>query len=123
MDTTPLRDVIARLRHPETGCPWDRKQKLADLMTPLRNEVEELAAAVAEADAPHIQEELGDVLFNVFMVLRVAEEDGLFEPGAAMAGVMEKMIRRHPHVFSDAKAVTEEEARALYQAAKRQERA
>ncbi len=122
MDATPLFEMIASLRHPQTGCPWDRKQKLADLIQPLANEVQELREAVAETDPAHIREELGDVLFNVCMILRAAEEEGLFAPQEAMQGVIEKMIRRHPHVFGAARAVTEEEARELYQEAKRREK-
>lgn len=122
MDATPLFELIARLRHPETGCPWDRKQRFVDLVQPLLNEAQELREAVEAGDRAHIREELGDVLFNVCALLRAAEEEGLFEPEAAMQGVIDKMTGRHPHVFGDARAATEQEAQALYLAAKRLEK-
>lgn len=122
MNLEELFSVIGRLRHPETGCPWDRAQRLPDLLTPLRNEVEELAQAVQTADAEHICEELGDVLFNVCMCVAAAEEDGLFARGATAAAVMEKMIRRHPHVFGEEKAQSIEEAQEHYRAAKSREK-
>lgn len=122
MDATPLFTLISQLRHPETGCPWDRQQTLSDLVAPLRNEVEELAEAIDDADAAHIREELGDVLFNVCMLLQVAEQNGLFAPGEAMREVIEKMMRRHPHVFGGESATTVEEAQARFQEAKRREK-
>lgn len=117
-----LFTVVDRLRHPQTGCPWDRTQRLPDLLTPLRNEVEEFAQAVQSGDAEHICEELGDVLFNVCMCVAAAEEAGLFARGATAATVMEKMIRRHPHVFGDETAQSIEEAQERYREAKSREK-
>lgn len=122
MDISQLLETIKTLRHPETGCPWDREQKLADLLKPLSSEVDELTEAIFSGDSDHIREELGDVFFNVCQILVVAQEDGLFEPEHSIDEVIEKMVRRHPHVFGEDKAKDAEHAAKLYQQAKRQEK-
>jgi len=99
-DLQILVDLVARMRAPD-GCPWDREQRLGDLRAYLLEEAHELAGAIDEGRWEAIAEELGDVLFQAAFVARMAEEAGAFEAGDAMAGVREKMIARHPHVFGD----------------------
>lgn len=123
MDTAALFEVIGRLRHPQEGCPWDREQRLADWLKPLREETEELAEAIAAGDTENIRKELGDVFFNVCMLLAVAEEDGLFRKDEAVETVRQKMIARHPHVFAGVAAADMQAARELYQRAKSREKA
>lgn len=100
---TELVTIMARLRAPD-GCPWDREQTLPDLAGYVREEAEEVVAAVAEGDRAAIAEELGDVLFNLVHAARIAEESGWFTIRDVVAGASEKIVRRHPHVFGDVKA-------------------
>ncbi len=91
--------TVARLRSPK-GCPWDRRQTHRSLIPYLREESRELAEAL-KAGAPHeIEDELGDVLFQVLLHARIAEEAGLFDIDDVAASLSLKLRRRHPHVFS-----------------------
>ncbi len=108
-DLRTLVDLVARLRAPD-GCPWDREQRLPDLRAYLLEEAHELAAAIDEGSWPAIAEELGDVLFQTAFIARIAEEAGAFSAGDAIAGVEEKMISRHPHVFGGGEALADAEA-------------
>jgi uncharacterized protein YabN with tetrapyrrole methylase and pyrophosphatase domain len=120
-DPGELFRLLAALRHPETGCPWDREQGLTDMSRPLLAEAQELAAALEEDDDAHLLEEAGDLLWNLCTLLRIAEEEGRFRPQEAVERVARKMIGRHPHVFGDARASDAAEAARLYEAAKRGE--
>jgi MazG family protein len=98
-----LRDLVAlveRLRRPD-GCPWDREQRLPDLRAYLVEEAHEAAAAVDSGEWPAIAEELGDLLFQAAFVLRIGEEAGELSVEGVLAGVRDKMVVRHPHVFGD----------------------
>ena len=100
---TPLEGLVAlvaRLRSPE-GCPWDRKQTLHDIKRYLLDEAYEVAQAIDSGDRDNLREELGDLLFQIVFMARLAEEDGAFDLGDVIETVKEKMIRRHPHVFGD----------------------
>ncbi len=110
--------TITALRDKETGCPWDREQTFASLLKPLREEVAELVDAVSKNDQANIAEELGDTLWNVLMLLEVAEEEGIASKTTIIAEVNKKMIGRHPHVFGELQAHTPEEAHTLYKQAK-----
>jgi len=103
-----LCEVVARLRAPD-GCPWDREQTLTDLAGYLREEADEVAEAIERGDAEAIAEELGDLLFNLLHAVRIGEEEGRFELKQVIDGARTKLVRRHPHVFGDAKAATTEE--------------
>jgi NTP pyrophosphatase (non-canonical NTP hydrolase) len=122
MDLTPIFEQIQRLRDPESGCPWDRDQTLEAYLDPLRGESEELVEALRSGDAEHIREEAGDLLWNLCFVIRLAEERGAFERREVVAEVLEKMTRRHPHVFGDVVADTPEEALQAFRAAKAREK-
>lgn len=97
-----LMDVVARLRDPETGCPWDRKQDHASLRPYMIEEAHEAVAAIDSGDASAIAEELGDVLLQVVLHSQVAAETGTFSLADVMDGLSAKLVRRHPHVFGDA---------------------
>lgn len=97
-----LRGIMARLRDPERGCPWDREQDLTTLVPFTIEEAYEVADAVERGDLDELREELGDLLFQVVFYARIAEEAGQFDLDDVIAGIAGKLIRRHPHVFGDA---------------------
>lgn len=105
-----LRAVIAHLRG-EPGCPWDREQTLESLMPFMESECREVSEALAGGDRRHLCEELGDLLFNIIFMSRVAEEAGSFDLDDVIRGIGEKLIRRHPHVFAEPREITVDEAR------------
>lgn len=97
-----LIEIMARLRHPETGCPWDIEQDFKSIAPYTIEEAYEVADAIARGDTAALQDELGDLLLQVIYHARMAEEDGLFAFEDVAHGISAKMIRRHPHVFGDA---------------------
>lgn len=97
-----LRAVMARLRHRTEGCPWDVEQNFATIAPYTIEEAYEVADAIERNDMPALKEELGDLLFQVVFHARIAEEAGLFDFDDVAAGLTDKMIRRHPHVFANA---------------------
>ena len=117
-----LREIIADLRS-EDGCPWDRAQTFESLKKCLADETQEVFEAVDSGDRENLCEELGDVLLQVVINSRIAEEEGSFTLDDVINGICRKMIRRHPHVFGEAKASTPEEALGLWKEIKRRERA
>ena len=117
-----LVDIIAKLRS-EDGCPWDREQTFESMKKYLGNETEEVFEAVDKNDMENLCEELGDVLFQLVMYAQMAAELGAFTMDDVVDGAAQKMIRRHPHVFGDAKVNSAEEGLALWNAIKAQERA
>jgi nucleoside triphosphate diphosphatase len=96
-----LLDIMARLRDPETGCPWDREQTFASIAPYTVEEAYEVADAIERADYAELRDELGDLLLQVVFHARMAEESGRFDFTAVVDAIVEKMIRRHPHVFAD----------------------
>ena len=94
-----LLELMARLRDPQRGCPWDRAQDFASIAPYTIEEAYELAAAIERADAARIRDELGDLLFQVVFHARIAEERGWFDFAAVARGIHDKLVRRHPHVF------------------------
>lgn len=99
-----LVGIIDRLRAPD-GCPWDRAQTLRDMARYLLEEVAEAVDAIDHADGkatPQVCEELGDVLMNVLLSSRIAQDEGAFDAGDVAEGIAEKLVRRHPHVFESA---------------------
>jgi MazG family protein len=99
-----LEEVVEILRGPG-GCPWDREQTLSDMSRYLLEEACEAVDAIQESGGratPDVEEELGDVLLNVLLASRIAEEDGSFGIAEVADGIREKLVRRHPHVFGDA---------------------
>ena len=112
-----LYTIITLLRSPE-GCPWDRIQTNKTTTESLIDESYEYLDGVIRNDVSSEREEIGDVMINVFMNLRIHQENGDFEPYEAVNEVCEKLIRRHPHVFSDAKAENPGEVLSLWNSVK-----
>ncbi len=97
-----LMAIMARLRDPERGCPWDREQNFATIAPYTIEEAYEVADAITRGDSAALKDELGDLLFQVVFHARMAEEAGLFSFADVAAAIADKMVRRHPHVFGDA---------------------
>ena len=120
----PLRqlvDVFRRLLAPD-GCPWDREQTHETLKPYLLEEAQEVLEAIDEMDMEHLKEELGDVLMQIVFHSALAESRGDFDINDVIAGITDKMIRRHPHVFGEAKADTPEDVAILWQQIKEEEK-
>jgi uncharacterized protein YabN with tetrapyrrole methylase and pyrophosphatase domain len=113
---------LARYLRGPGGCPWDRVQSSADFARYMKGEAEELVAAIEKGDAAHAQEEFGDTLFTLLAVAAAAETEGRMNVIAALREAHDKMIRRHEHVFGDAKAETPEDAVRVWEDVKRRER-
>jgi ATP diphosphatase len=96
-----LLELMARLRDPQTGCPWDREQTFRTIAPYTIEEAYEVADAVESGEPGKLREELGDLLFQVVFHARMAQEKGWFDFAAVAGGIREKLIRRHPHVFED----------------------
>ena len=101
-----LLAIMARLRDPKRGCPWDREQDFATIAPYTIEEAYEVADAVARGDMVALKDELGDLLFQVVFHARMAEEAGLFDFADVAAAIIDKMVSRHPHVFGDAEIAT-----------------
>ena len=118
-----LIDVVAQLRNPEGGCPWDLEQTHASLVPYVLEEAHEVADAIRHGDNAHLKEELGDLLLQVVLHARIAEEEGRFDLAQIAAGISEKLVRRHPHVFADAEAADSAAVKASWEAIKAAEKA
>ncbi len=117
----PLVDVVAELRS-DHGCPWDREQTHTSLRPYVIEEAFEVAEAIDHRDPNHLCEELGDLLLQIVLHAQIAREDGLFDINAVIQGVTDKMIRRHPHVFSNALAQSSRDVLRNWEAIKRAEK-
>lgn len=102
-------DVIAQLRHPETGCPWDLAQTPTSLIPYVIEEAYEVVDAIQVGEKGAIAEELGDLLLQVVLQAQVASDAGDFDLGTVATGIADKLVRRHPHIFGDASGATPEE--------------
>jgi len=100
-DIDRLLVIMARLRHPESGCPWDLEQDFHSIAPYTVEEAFEVADAIAREDMGDLRDELGDLLFQVVYHARMAEELGAFRFRDVLDAICEKMVRRHPHVFGD----------------------
>ncbi|QFU76509.1 nucleoside triphosphate pyrophosphohydrolase [Halioglobus maricola] len=124
-----LLRVMERLRDPEHGCPWDLKQSFATIVPSTLEECYELAHAIEEQDFEHVAEELGDVLFQVIFYSQLGREQNLFEFEQVVDTLVEKLVRRHPHVFARGEIegivdgdISEDDVNANWEAIKQQER-
>lgn len=115
-----LIEIMARLRDPEGGCPWDVEQTFATIAPYTIEEAYEVAHAIEREDLEELRDELGDLLLQVVYHARMAEEQGEFGFDEVAASISEKLVRRHPHVFGDAKRGGEER---LWEHFKAEERA
>jgi ATP diphosphatase len=118
-----LLEIMAALRDPATGCPWDKTQTFATIAPYTIEEAYEVADAIADRDFAALPDELGDLLFQVVYHARMAEEAGLFAFGDVAKSISDKMIRRHPHVFGDAAARDAAAQTAAWEVQKSAERA
>ena len=100
-DISALLDIMAMLRTPGSGCPWDLEQNFASIAPYTIEEAYEVADAIARADLDDLRDELGDLLLQVVFHARMAEEQKAFDFGDVVKAITAKMIRRHPHVFAD----------------------
>ena len=116
-----LVETFAILRGPN-GCPWDKKQTHESLIKNLREESEELIAAIEKKDPENMKEELGDVLLQVLLHAQIAKEEGLFSIDDVIQALYDKLHYRHQHVFGDVKAQSPEEALAVWKEMKRKSR-
>lgn len=118
-----LIDLMARLRDPERGCPWDLEQTFATIAPYTIEEAYEVADAIRRADMSDLKGELGDLLFQVVFHARMAEEQGAFAFTDVVEAITAKMKARHPHVFGDAEARNAAHQTAAWEAMKAEERA
>src|SRR2546429_5787360 len=115
-----LLEIMRRLREPG-GCPWDREQSRNSLKPVLNGETYEVLEGIESGDTAALQEELGDLLFQVVFHAQIAVERGEFDMAALLARLADKMISRHPHVFGEATVGTPREALAQWEAIKQGE--
>lgn len=116
-----LVEIAQKLRSP-TGCPWDRKKTIENLLPDLLGEVKEVEEAIQKGDMKNLREELGDVLFNMVLLCVIAEEEGKFTMDEVLEEIAKKIVSRHTWVFGKDKASTPEEALALWGKNKKKEK-
>jgi len=114
-----LIDIIDRLRAPD-GCMWDRQQTVQTVSRYLIDEAYEVLEAIGEGTADDLKEELGDLLFQIIFMVKISEEEGLFDLSDVIECISEKMIRRHPHVFGDTAVSSVEEIKSNWETIKKQ---
>ncbi|MCO1620980.1 MULTISPECIES: nucleoside triphosphate pyrophosphohydrolase [Pseudomonas] len=126
-----LLHLMARLRDPQYGCPWDLKQNYASIVPHTLEEAYEVADAIERGDFEHLQGELGDLLFQVVYYSQLAREEGRFEFDGVVDSITRKLIRRHPHVFPtgelyapvDTPALSDAQVKSRWEEIKAEERA
>ena len=121
-DIASLLDIMAALRTPVTGCPWDLEQSFATIAPYTIEEAYEVADAIERGDIADLRDELGDLLLQVVFHARMAEEAGHFDFGGVVEAITTKLIRRHPHVFANARDLSPDEVKALWGEIKAQEK-
>jgi ATP diphosphatase len=122
-DIARLIEIMAALRDPQTGCPWDIEQDFASIAPYTIEEAYEVADAIQRDDRDDLRDELGDLLLQVVYHARMAEEEGAFDFGDVVHAVTKKMIRRHPHVFGDEAARGAGMAKGMWERIKAEEKA
>ena len=113
-DLHRLIEIMAALRDPERGCPWDVEQTFASIIPYTIEEAYEVADAIERGDVDDLREELGDLLLQVVFHARMAEEAGQFDFGGVVEAITAKLIRRHPHVFGDTRGLDTEAVKTLW---------
>ena len=121
-DIRRLLTIMARLRDPQGGCPWDIQQTFATIAPYTVEEAYEVADAIDRGDLDDLKDELGDLLFQVVFHARMAEEQGAFAFGDVVAAISDKMERRHPHVFAGMSIADSDALNAMWDAEKKKER-
>lgn len=122
-DIARLLDIMAVLRTPGSGCPWDLAQDFRSILPYTIEEAFEVADAIERDDRHDLRDELGDLLLQVVFHARMAEEEGAFDFGGVVEAITAKLIRRHPHVFGDTRHLTPVGVKALWDSIKMQEKA
>jgi ATP diphosphatase len=122
-DIARLIEIMAALRTPGSGCPWDLEQSFETIAPYTLEEAYEVADAIARGNLGDLKDELGDLLLQVVFHARMAEEQGAFDFGAVVDAITTKLIRRHPHVFADANGRTAQAVKGMWEGIKAQERA
>ncbi|HIF9062800.1 TPA: nucleoside triphosphate pyrophosphohydrolase [Photobacterium damselae] len=122
-DIEQLLSIMAKLRDPKDGCPWGIKQSFDSIVPYTLEEAYEVADAIEKQNWLDVKEELGDLLFQVVFYSQMAKEQDLFDFDEVVAGICEKLTRRHPHVFADKQFASEAEVKANWEAEKAKERA
>ncbi len=122
-DILRLIEIMAALRTPGSGCPWDLEQDFATIAPYTLEEAYEVADAIARGDLVDLREELGDLLLQVAFHARMAQEQGAFDFGDVVQAITEKLLRRHPHVFGDARGLSADEVKSLWDRIKSEEKA
>lgn len=115
MDSFDLKKIISELRE---KCPWDRKQTISSLKKLTLEETYELCDAIDSEDFDNLEHELGDLLMHIYFYAQIAKEKGKFEIENVYNSICERLIERHPHIYGDEKADTEEEVKALWEKSK-----
>ncbi|PSV22937.1 nucleoside triphosphate pyrophosphohydrolase [Photobacterium kishitanii] len=123
VDIDKLLAIMAQLRDPQAGCPWDLKQDFDSIVPYTIEEAYEVADAIEQKNWTDVKEELGDLLFQVVFYSQLATEQGLFDFNDVVAGISEKLTRRHPHVFGDTEFADEAAVKQNWEAEKAKERA
>jgi len=122
-DISRLLEIMAALRTPRTGCPWDLEQSFASIAPYTLEEAYEVVDAIERGDLADLRDELGDLLLQVVFHARMAEEQGAFTFPDVVEAITRKLIRRHPHVFGDLQNLSPDEVKSLWDEIKRQEKA
>lgn len=117
-----LRWIMAQLRDPETGCPWDLKQTFASIIPHTIEEAYEVADAIEQEDFAELEKELGDLLFQVVFYSQLGAEEKRFDFDSVLSAICEKLIRRHPHVFASSDFSSDAEIKANWENEKSKER-
>jgi ATP diphosphatase len=122
-DIAKLIEIMAALRTPGTGCPWDLEQSFSTIAPYTIEEAYEVADAIARGSLDDLRDELGDLLLQVVFHARLAQEQGSFEFGDVVHGLTEKLLRRHPHVFGNRRGMTRAAVEGMWERIKNEERA
>ncbi len=122
-DIGRLLEIMAALRTPGSGCPWDIEQTFETIAPYTLEEAYEVADAIARGDLPGLREELGDLLLQVAFHARMAQEQAAFDFGDVVEAITTKLLRRHPHVFGDEKGLSPRQVEALWDRIKTKEKA
>ncbi|MCW8955820.1 MAG: nucleoside triphosphate pyrophosphohydrolase [Gammaproteobacteria bacterium] len=119
---TKLLEIMASLRNPTNGCPWDIKQTFQTIVPYTLEEAYEVADSIERGQMSELKDELGDLLFQVVFYTQMAKEQGLFEFDDVVQAINDKLIRRHPHVFADAEYKDDQSLHQAWEQAKASER-
>lgn len=122
-DIANLLEIMAALRTPGTGCPWDLEQQFETIAPYTIEEAYEVADAIERRDMDDLRDELGDLLLQVVFHARLAEEEGRFGFADVVESITRKLVRRHPHVFGDTRDLSHEAVKDLWNSIKAQEKA